>query len=346
MTGGPGRITIRTPAKINLLLRIKGKRSDGYHNIVTVMQMVDLWDELIIDDADVLELICKDREVPSDQENLVYKAAATLKECSDVKRGARIVLNKNIPVAAGLGGGSSDAAATLVGLNILWGLGYATDRLAVIGREIGSDVPFFLYGPAAVGYGRGDELNTLLNQTDYWFLLVNPGIQVSTAWAYCQFSSCHSELVSESHEMLKQVQHDKKQVHGDRKQVHGDIRNSCKWIGPFLPQTKLGLTNGDVHIKIFLPDGFKRDGNKIWFLPFNDLEEVVIKRYPIIRKIKEEMVACGAMCSLMSGSGSTVFGIFKDRDSAERACRTLRHSKWRSWVVSALHSSPYSSINY
>ena len=295
MTGGPGRIKIRTPAKINLLLRINGKRSDGYHDIVTVMQMVDLWDELIIDDADDLELICKDREVPSDQENLAYKAAATLKECSDVKRGARIVLNKNIPVAAGLGGGSSDAAATLAGLNILWGLGYATDRLAVIGREIGSDVPFFLYGPLAIGYGRGDELSTLLNQTDYWFLLVNPGIQISTAWAYGQFSSCHSELASCHAELVSASHEIPKQVRNDRKQVHGDIRNSCKWIGPFL-QTKLGLTNGDVHIKIFLPDGFKREENKIWLLPFNDLEEVVIKRYPIIRKIKEEMVACGAMC--------------------------------------------------
>ncbi|MDZ4383847.1 MAG: 4-(cytidine 5'-diphospho)-2-C-methyl-D-erythritol kinase, partial [Nitrospirota bacterium] len=144
MRGFPARIALKTPAKINLLLHIQGKRSDGYHDIITIMQMVELWDEIIIEKSEKLELICSHPDMPSGQGNLIYRAAVRLKEFSGTEGGARIRLEKSIPVAAGLGGGSSDAAATLVGLNTLWGLDYANDKLMAIGRELGSDVPFFL----------------------------------------------------------------------------------------------------------------------------------------------------------------------------------------------------------
>lgn len=323
MKGPPSRLILKTPAKINLLLCIKRKRSDGYHDIITVMQMVDLWDEIIIEEAGDIDLITSDPEVPSGQQNLIYKTAYRLKECSDTKRGARISLHKVIPVAGGLGGGSSDAAATLFGLNILWGLDYSRDRLMDIGGELGSDIPFFFNGPSAIGYGRGDKLIPLINYTDYWFLLINPGLHLSTAWAYSQMSPPPSPSP----------------VKGEGE------REGDRWIGPF-STPKIELTKGDGNIKIPLRKGIRVEDGKIWLLPFNDLEEVVHKRYPIIREIKEKMVAFGAMYSLMSGSGSTVFGIFEDRGSAERAHTALRKQEWRSWVMRALDSPPYSNINY
>lgn len=316
MTGSPQSVKIKTPAKINLLLHVKGKREDGYHEIVTVMQAIDLYDELLIEKAENLELICTSPDIPSDENNLVYKAAVKLREFTGINEGARISLKKNIPVAAGLGGGSSDAAAALYGLNRLWGLGLTVETLCGLGREIGSDIPFFIGGPTAAGYGRGDELIRLSNETDYWYLLVNPGIMISTAWVYSQVDKGGFERVSPGE----------------------------NWIGP-LVQPNLELTKEVVHIKIFLPDGLRLDGNNIWLFPYNDLEGVVIRRYPVIKKIKDEMVARGAMCALMSGSGSSVFGVFRDRDSAERAGRNMQHYEWRTWIVKALDSCPYHIVS-
>ncbi len=321
MTGSPQSVKIKTPAKINLLLHVKGKREDGYHEIVTVMQAIDLYDELLIEKADNLELICTSPDIPSDENNLVYKAAVKLREFTGINEGARISLKKNIPVAAGLGGGSSDAAAALSGLNRLWGLGLTVETLCGLGREIGSDIPFFLGGPTAAGYGRGDELIRLSNETDYWYLLVNPGIMISTAWVYSQVD-----------------------ISADDIRCNRPPLDSENWIGP-LVQPNLELTKEVVHIKIFLPDGLRLDGNNIWLFPYNDLEGVVIRRYPVIKKIKDEMVASGAMCALMSGSGSSVFGVFRDRDSAERAGRNMQHYEWRTWIVKALDSCPYHIVS-
>lgn len=320
MTGSPKSVKIKTPAKINLLLHIKGKREDGYHDLVTVMQAIDLYDELLIEKADNLELISTSPDIPSDEKNLVYKAAVKLREFTGINEGARISLKKNIPVAAGLGGGSSDAAAALYGLNRLWGLGLSMETLCVLGRDIGSDVPFFIGGPTAAGYGRGDELIRLSNLTDYWYLLVNPGIMISTAWVYSQVDISSGKGGFER------------------------VSPGENWIGP-LVQPNLELTKEDVHIKIFLPDGLRLDGNNIWLFPYNDLEGVVIRRYPVIKKIKDEMVASGAKCALMSGSGSSVFGIFRDRDSAERAGRNMQHYEWRTWIVKALDSCPYHIVS-
>ncbi|OGW55819.1 MAG: 4-(cytidine 5'-diphospho)-2-C-methyl-D-erythritol kinase, partial [Nitrospirae bacterium RIFCSPHIGHO2_02_FULL_42_12] len=205
MKGLPENLTLKTPAKINLFLHVKGKRSDGYHDIITVFQMIDLWDQIVLKRSQNLDVICSNPEIPSGQENLIYKAMLKIKEHSGYKHGAKITLIKDIPVAAGLGGGSSDASATLFGLNILWGLGYDNERLKSFGRELGSDIPFFLNGPAAIGYSRGDELIPLANNTDYWFLITNPGIPVSTAWAYSEFSY-HQQNLEKNYETLQQVQ--------------------------------------------------------------------------------------------------------------------------------------------
>ncbi len=321
MTASPASLKIKTPAKINLLLHVKGKRPDGYHDIVTVMQAIDLYDELHIEKAENIELQCTSPDVPSDENNLVYMAAVKLREFSGINKGASIRLKKNIPVAAGLGGGSSDAAAVLSGLNHLWGLGLQEETLRELGRKIGSDVPFFLGGPTALGFGRGDELTQISNETDYWYLLVNPGILISTPWVYSQV-----DISSDN-------------VRGNV--LPGERDN---WIGPLM-RPNLELTNEGVHIKIFLPDGLRLEGNKIWLFPYNDLEGVVIRRYPVIKKIKDEMVASGAMFAMMSGSGSSVFGIFRDRDSVERANSKMQCYEWRTWIVKALNSSPYHIVS-
>jgi len=345
VTVSPASVSIRTPAKINLLLHIKGKRWDGYHDIITIMQAVDLFDELLIERSDNLEIICSSPDVPADENNLVYKAALRLREFANIKAGARINLKKNIPVAAGLGGGSSDAAAALAGLNALWGLGFSNDKLINIGREVGSDVPFFIGGPTAAGFGRGDELLQLSNETDYWYLLVNPGILVSTAWVYSQVDiSANDENNPPLPVAMLRSNGSPAPLEKGGKGGFERVSPGGNWIGP-LVQPNLELTKEVVHIKIFLPDGLRLDGNNIWLFPYNDLEGVVIRRYPVIKKIKDEMVASGAMCALMSGSGSSVFGVFRDRDSAERAGRNMQHYEWRTWIVKALDSCPYHIVS-
>ncbi|MBI5191990.1 MAG: 4-(cytidine 5'-diphospho)-2-C-methyl-D-erythritol kinase [Nitrospirae bacterium] len=391
------KISLKTPAKVNLFLQITGKRDDGYHDIFTVMQMVELWDELIIEHNDTLKVICSNNDALSGEDNLIYKAALKLKEYSGVKAGAKITLKKIIPVGAGLGGGSSDAAAALYGLNKLWGTGFSNERLSAIGSELGSDVPFFLNGPTAIGCGRGDELIPLSYSEELWFLLINPGIHISTAWAYKQFELYRSlenpqrsphphpnpplegegirtkhplpqgegpgeggVFIALSETALHDGPSENKPPIPPLKQRGGflwpavsaplmtgssEILSNSKfdnlWIGPF-SGARFELTNEGERIKIPLPKGIKKEGDKLWLSPFNDFEEVMTKKHPVIENIKEKMVAGGAMCSLMSGSGSTVFGIFRDKSSAERVFMLLQDNGWNSWVVKSLHRPPYS----
>jgi 4-diphosphocytidyl-2-C-methyl-D-erythritol kinase len=174
---------LNAAAKVNLTLEVLGRRNDGYHEIVTVMQAVDLSDRLVLEDAEVLELRTAASDVPTDGTNLALKAAATLRERAGTSRGARITLEKKIPVAAGLGGGSTDAAATLIGLNRLWGLRWSTAQLGEVAVTLGMDVPFFLRGGAALGTGRGEQLEPL-SSCALALVLVNPRVAASTAEIY------------------------------------------------------------------------------------------------------------------------------------------------------------------
>jgi 4-diphosphocytidyl-2-C-methyl-D-erythritol kinase len=170
-------------AKINLALEVLGRRDDGYHEVVTVLQAVDLSDRLVLEDADTLELRTTASDVPTDGSNLALKAAQRLSEAAGSSRGARITLDKRIPVAAGLGGGSADAAAVLVGLNRLWALRWPVARLAEVAARLGTDVPFFLRGGAALGTGRGEQLAPLPS-CGLALVLVNPRVAASTAEIY------------------------------------------------------------------------------------------------------------------------------------------------------------------
>jgi 4-diphosphocytidyl-2-C-methyl-D-erythritol kinase len=169
---------------VNLYLRVKGRRADGYHDLVTVMQPLRLADELLIRPAGTgVTLECDDPRVPLGEENLAVQAAMSFGREWGGRLGVHLRLRKRIPLAAGLGGGSSDAAGTLLGLNELWGRPMDAAALHRLARRLGADVPFFLLGGPAVGRGIGTEL-TPMALPPYWYLLLNPGLAVSTRWVY------------------------------------------------------------------------------------------------------------------------------------------------------------------
>lgn len=187
---------LEAPAKINWFLSVVGKRNDGYHNIESVIQCIDLYDSLSFDYADDI-ILETDLDIPV-YENLVYKSANLLRDYAHFSGGCRIVLKKNIPVTAGLGGGSSDAAYTLTGLNRLWGLGLARSELLRLAAMIGSDVPSFVHGNVTFVEGRGERVRSLDTVSLHNLLLVKPSIAVPASYAY---SRCRIELTKKPNDI-------------------------------------------------------------------------------------------------------------------------------------------------
>ncbi len=184
-------LRVLAPAKVNLILRVLDRRPDGYHNLWSLMHTVGLADELHVRvrlDGDEVRLTCEDPVVPTDRRNLICRAAALVLEQAAAqgvpKVGLDIALTKRVPVAAGLGGGSSDAAATIAALNRLLSLGWTTADMARVGERLGSDVPFFFHAPTAKVWGRGEQVAALLLTGARWVVLVNPGFPIETRWAY------------------------------------------------------------------------------------------------------------------------------------------------------------------
>ncbi|MCA1066519.1 4-(cytidine 5'-diphospho)-2-C-methyl-D-erythritol kinase [Rossellomorea sp. AcN35-11] len=180
------RLLVKAPAKINLSLDVLHKRTDGYHEVEMVMTTIDLADRIELTNLseDTIKILSHNRFVPDDGRNLAYQAAQLLKTRLNIKKGVAISIDKVIPVAAGLAGGSSDAAATLKGLNRLWDLGLSMDELAELGAEIGSDVSFCVYGGTALASGRGEKIKHLPAPPNCWVILAKPTIGVSTADVY------------------------------------------------------------------------------------------------------------------------------------------------------------------
>lgn len=176
----------KAPAKINLTLDVLHKRQDGFHEVEMVMTTVDLADQIWLRSTDdgLITIKASEQYVPNNRRNFAYQAAEILKETYDIAAGVEIVLEKSIPVAAGLAGGSSDAAATLRGLNRLWKLGLDADTLAELGAQIGSDVSFCVYGGTALATGRGEIIQSLPPPPNCWVILAKPAISVSTADIY------------------------------------------------------------------------------------------------------------------------------------------------------------------
>jgi len=205
-------VTVSAPAKINLVLRILDRRPDGYHNLWSIMQTVGLEDELQIrlaPDRQDIRLCCDTERLAGDRSNLVYRAADAVLAQAQRAIGLDIQLLKRIPMGAGLGGGSSDAAATILGLNRLLQLGWTEGQMAEIGQPLGSDVPFFLFGPSAVVAGRGESVKPVKLRDRRWVVLVNPGFGIETKWAYqelantrgtvCPLSPTHVDLDRQLH---------------------------------------------------------------------------------------------------------------------------------------------------
>lgn len=181
------------PAKINLFLEVVDKRIDGYHNIRTIFQKIELFDELSFEEADNgIELTIEGASLPTGHENIVYRAVKGIIDYANIKKGLRIHLKKNIPVAAGLGGGSSNAAAALLGACSIWDIGISFHELLVIAADLGADVPFFLYGASALGLGRGDELYPINLPFEMQIVIVNPCIEISTASVYEKYDSLNN----------------------------------------------------------------------------------------------------------------------------------------------------------
>ncbi|SEN82687.1 4-diphosphocytidyl-2-C-methyl-D-erythritol kinase [Mesobacillus persicus] len=238
------KLLIKAPAKINLSLDVLHKRPDGYHEVEMVMTTIDLADriELSLLNRDSIKIHSQNRFVPDDQRNLAYQAALLLKERFNVKQGVSIAIEKTIPVAAGLAGGSSDAAATLRGLNKLWGLGLSLDELATLGAEIGSDVSFCVYGGTALATGRGEIIKQLPAPPTCWVVLAKPFIGVSTAEVYRRLKIDGLKHPNTS-EMIHAIQ-DK------------DFTKVCNNVGNVLEEVTLGLHPEVAQIK----DQMKRFG--------------------------------------------------------------------------------------
>lgn len=264
-----------SPAKVNLFLRVLDKRPDGYHEISSLMQPVSLYDEISIaaKDGEGVSISCDNLKVPEDAANLACKAAQAMLEAAGIRKKIVITIRKHIPVGAGLGGGSSNAATVLMALNGMLEAGLDDAALMALGAKLGSDVPFFILKSAALATGRGERVEKV-ELPNYYYILVNPGFEVSTAWAYRNFD-------------LTNVKEDNTLLYSKN---------------PF--------------------DGF--DNIAVRDLLVNDLESITIKRYPEIARLKEKLLEAGAIVSLMSGSGPTVFGIFKDRQDATAAYEAIK----------------------
>ncbi len=195
--------TLPSFAKINWFLRVLGKRPDGFHELCTVFQTVSLHDNLTFSKHNEIVLICEDKKIPTDEKNLIIKAALELKQKFNIKSGAKIHLEKRIPAPGGLGGGSSNAATTFFGLIKLWRIEIDFAELLETGKKIGSDVPFFFFGGTALGTGRGTKILPLDDFTENHLLIVTPNVNVSTAEAFARLSVPH--LTNKSPKSILQI---------------------------------------------------------------------------------------------------------------------------------------------
>lgn len=199
------KFSLNAYGKINLTLDVLRKRADGFHEVEMVMQAIALADVLTFEPAERVELICTDPRLPIDERNLVTRTALFIKNKYKLTQGARITLRKNIPLAAGLAGGSSDAAAALYGLNLLWDLRLTTAELIHLAQELGSDVPFCLLGGTVLAQGRGEQLTLLPKLPKFWLVLVKPDFEVSTKEIYAHWSSLKSGQVNKSGLMVQAI---------------------------------------------------------------------------------------------------------------------------------------------
>jgi 4-diphosphocytidyl-2-C-methyl-D-erythritol kinase len=284
-------IEIKAFAKVNLGLRILGKRKDGYHNIETFIQTISIWDKLSISLAEESIVVNSDEpDLPVGEANLCHRACEALGERIVRKIGVKIEIEKNIPMGAGMGGGSSDAAAVLVGLNILLSLNLSNQELIEIAQGIGSDVPFFIEGGTAFVSGRGEKIESVKVEPYFDYVVVFPGFSIDTDMAY--------------------------------KKIKFLTRNKN-----YIKLSNYRFDKGDVgSMKLHLR---------------NDFEEVMLTDYVNLREIRQFLIQNGASMVSLSGSGSSIYGIFDDLEKMNVSYNCLKQKGY--WVKKA-HSVKSSEI--
>lgn len=269
------KLQLKAYGKINLGLDVIRKRPDGYHDLDMIMQMVDVYDDIIIEKKAGEEIVVKaDAAVLSNgKDNLAYMAAKMLFDEFGIKSGVEITIHKRIPIAGGMAGGSSDCATTLIGINEMFNLGLSKQQLMERGVKLGADVPYCMLGGTAIARGIGEVLTPLPTPPQCHVIIAKPPISVSTAYVY------------------------------------GHIRPDEITKRPDIEQMTLAIKEQDL--------------NKLSDLLYNVMEEVTVSEYPVIEKLKSIMLEKGALNSIMSGSGPTVFGLFDDREKAQAAMKAL-----------------------
>ena len=269
------KLQLKAYGKINLGLDVIRKRPDGYHDLDMIMQMVDVYDDVIIEKKAGEEIVVKaDAAVLSNgKDNLAYMAAKMLFDEFGIKSGVEITIHKRIPIAGGKAGGSSDCATTLIGINKMFNLGLSKQQLMERGVKLGADVPYCVLGGTAIARGIGEVLTPLPTPPQCHVIIAKPPISVSTAYVY------------------------------------GHIRPDEITKRPDIEQMTLAIKEQDL--------------NKLSDLLYNVMEEVTVSEYPVIEKLKSIMLENGALNSIMSGSGPTVFGLFDDREKAQAAMKAL-----------------------
>lgn len=234
------RFTLLSFAKINWLLRILGKRDDGFHELCTIFQTVSLCDELSFEESGELILTCDDANIPIDETNLIIKAANILREKYECRKGAKIHLHKRIPAPGGLGGGSSNAAIALLGLKKLWNLEIEFEELSKIAAVLGSDVPFFLVGGTAAGTGRGTEIESFEDLREEFVLIVTPNINVSTAEAFKRLNMPRLTN-SDSKSILEICFDEARKLKSKQNTLENDFERSVFEIEPEIAEVKQTL---------------------------------------------------------------------------------------------------------
>ena len=278
---------LRAYAKINLGLLVLEKRPDDYHAIETVFHRIDVYDELRFASSPDLGISTTSHEIPSDERNICYRAALLLRQHLRVSEGVEISLKKHIPVGAGLGGGSADAATVLRELPKFWNRIVPEDDLHALASRLGSDVPYFLRPGSAVARGRGELLDYFHIDIPFTILLCYPNIHLSTAWAY----------------------------HNVR------------------PRRRIS------DLKTLLREGMKAPHTLTSSL-VNDVEPEVFEAYPMVKQVKETMLGGGAQFALMSGSGSSVFGLFSNAHQATEVAGALEKQGFRTFRTPPHFSPP------
>jgi 4-diphosphocytidyl-2-C-methyl-D-erythritol kinase len=288
-------MNVRAHAKINLSLAVRGLRPDGYHELRTVFQSLALHDTLRFAPSDEgLTLTCSSPGVPLDERNLVWKAARMVWDAAGRRGEPRgsVRITKRIPVQGGLGGGSADGAAALVGWNKVWGTRLRDERLRDLALALGADVPFFLCAGTALGLNRGDEIHPMPDAPPRWVVLVRPPFGVSTPEAFRWWDEEQGRPAA------------------------GDSR----------------LAAGS-HVATMAPQAAGRNPTADPLAVFNDLEHPVSRRHPELLDIRRHLESTGAQEAAMTGSGSTVFGLFETRAGAATARDRLREVGWRSLLT-------------